>query len=749
MTANFLVILLIVLIVIVYSNLNSRIQKLEKKISDLQENTPKDIPVAGLKKESTSPSQLSPEASPINTHHEKESAPEIYPNIQEQVPSDQQTDWLSPIMGFLKQNILAVIGIFTLVLGIGYFVKYAIDKNWIGEAARATIGFFIGSAIIITGHFLRKNYATFSSIILGGGIAILYFTTTIAFREYHLFAQNTAFIITCCITLLSIILSYRYNSEVLVIFSLFGGFLAPLMISSGQSNYLFLFTYISVLNIGMFIITFLKQWKSVGGIAFFFTHLYLLYWIVEKPEILSIYFYLINYVIFYAFALLNYIKKNILFAFDTILLVLVNFFSTLSLIYLFNKLGYEPVIIFPLIFAAINGCLVFREYKKKSFNSTYSIFTGITVSLLTIAVALQFKTHLITSIWAIEATLLLFIWKKTNLSIFKVFFYILFPLVLLAQIITWAQYFDAKDLNVIINPIFLTSLVTIITILFNLALLKRLQGNNTSGNSFFENAFKILNYSIIYFAILFELIYQISEQPFAIILVSGLLLSLFYIFILLLLGRKLEINRQIENGLIYFFFCLTIIHVTFCASELIHDIVLKKTSWSFYGIYLLYLIPFIYVYYYKVINTPYFLKIKISYWLGAFTLVTVVSCELYHLYLLGNSVNLAKLPALQKHFSILYLPIIWAILSIIFIYTGLKRENNELSRIGFTLIGIVIVKLYAYDVWQMDNISRIIAFILLGVILLLSSFMFQRLKNIIKNLVDKKNETDKNENSEF
>ncbi|MFP7657968.1 hypothetical protein [Chryseobacterium proteolyticum] len=50
MTANFLVILLIVLIVIVYSNLNSRIQKLEKKISDLQENTPKDIPVAGLKK---------------------------------------------------------------------------------------------------------------------------------------------------------------------------------------------------------------------------------------------------------------------------------------------------------------------------------------------------------------------------------------------------------------------------------------------------------------------------------------------------------------------------------------------------------------------------------------------------------------------------------------------------------------------------------------------------------------------------
>ncbi len=53
----------------------------------------------------------------------------------------------------------------------------------------------------------------------------------------------------------------------------------------------------------------------------------------------------------------------------------------------------------------------------------------------------------------------------------------------------------------------------------------------------------------------------------------------------------------------------------------------------------------------------------------------------------------------------------------------------------------MIFKLYAYDVWQMDNVSRIIAFIILGIILLLSSFMFQRLKNLIKNLVDKKEQT--------
>ncbi|WP_435523607.1 DUF2339 domain-containing protein [Chryseobacterium indoltheticum] len=70
---------------------------------------------------------------------------------------------------------------------MGYFVKYAIDKNWIGESTRMGIGFLAGFILIITAHFIRKNYSIFSSIIMGGGIAVLYFTTTIAFREYHLF----------------------------------------------------------------------------------------------------------------------------------------------------------------------------------------------------------------------------------------------------------------------------------------------------------------------------------------------------------------------------------------------------------------------------------------------------------------------------------------------------------------------------------------------------------------------------------
>ncbi|WP_262711217.1 DUF2339 domain-containing protein [Chryseobacterium indologenes] len=279
-----LAVIVIVVIIIIFNNLNNKIRKLEKKVSDLNAKITKPLVQTEIPKQEALQAET-----PLPTQSAYQEEAQQH-KIREADPLPTQKDWLSPVFDFLKQNALTIIGIFTLVLGIGYFVKYAIDKNWIGETARAGIGFCTAAAIILTGHFLRKSYTTFASIITGGGIAVLYFTITIAFREYHLFSQNIAFVITILITVISILLSYYYKSEVLIIFSLIGGFSAPLMISTGESNYLFLFIYLSLLNVGMLTTAFLKNWKSVGWTAYVFTTLYLLYWTSEKPELLSIVF---------------------------------------------------------------------------------------------------------------------------------------------------------------------------------------------------------------------------------------------------------------------------------------------------------------------------------------------------------------------------------------------------------------------------------------------------------------------------
>jgi len=737
---EYLLIILIIIVVLIFNNLNTRIRKLEKEISDLNYkigNKPA-APEVTPQKTPSEETIISQTTLPQQVYHEDTK------HIEEPTTPPGK-DWLAPLFDFLKQNALTIIGIFTLVLGIGYFVKYAIDKNWIGEAARAGIGFCTGAGIIITGHFLRKNYKAFSSIITGGGIAILYFTATIAFREYHLFSQNTAFAITVLITVASIILSYYYKSEVLIIFSLIGGFAAPLMISTGHSNYLFLFIYLTLLNTGMLVASFLQHWKSVGWTAYIFTTGYLFSWTNESPEILSITFYLISYVIFYIFALHDYFRKNILSTSDIAILALANFSSVLGLIYIFKTLGYEPPIIFPLIFAAANSILLLREYAHKNFGIAYSVFAGLVTSLITIAVAIQFKTHLITSIWAIESTLLLFIWKKTNHKIFKVFFYILFPLVMIAQLITWTEYFGTKDFNIIFNPPFITSSFTIVSIMINLYLLRNgTKEPEDKDKNFFEDLITVISYGAIYITFLLEITYHISEMHWSAVTTAGLLFSIFYIFILLLLRKPLDIRNDIQNILIYLLLLLTVLTISVSTPAVVTAVLSKKLYTGFYLLHLLSWIPFIYLYG-KIIPYSEFHKRLISYWMLSFALIVLVSCELHHSYVLLVSNDIPQSYEANKHFNILYLPIIWTILASIFIYTGLKRNIQEYNKIGFALVGLMVLKLYGYDVWQMDNISRISAFIALGIILLLSSFTFQRLKNIIRNMVDKKDKNEENE----
>jgi uncharacterized membrane protein len=511
------------------------------------------------------------------------------------------------------------------------------------------------------------------------------------------------------------------------------------MISSGESNYLFLFSYLSILNIGMLAIVFLKNWKRIGWISFIFTTVYLAYWTAEQAEMRSMYFYIITYLIFYLFALQNYIKRNLLLPYDILMLVLINFTSITGLVYLFETLQYEPVVIFPVIFALVNLGLLYREYSGRKFGIPYAVFAGISVSLFTAAIALQFKTHLITSLWAIESTLMLFIWKRTRLNIFKRCFYILFPLVIMAQLVTWTEYTDTKNLSVVFNPVFLTSVVTVITTFINLILLRKLETFNDEKTNFFENVFTVVSYGIIYVALLLEIVYHISEKQWIVIFSTVMLYSLFFIFIILLFRRKLEINTILEVALLYVFSALIIFNTLISGAGIISDYLMKQLPLAFYLVYLLYWIPFVIVMT-SVLAKSDFFKIKFSYWAILLTFTVAVSSELYHLYIISAAGPISDMAPLTKHFSMLYLPIIWAVLASLFLYKGLKSGIAEYNKAGFALIGVMIFKLYAYDVWKMDNVSRIVAFIILGIILLVSSFLFQRVKKIIRNMVERKEE---------
>ncbi|RZJ40197.1 MAG: hypothetical protein EOO19_15940, partial [Chryseobacterium sp.] len=230
---------------------------------------------------------------------------------------------------------------------------------------------------------------------------------------------------------------------------------------------------------------------------------------------------------------------------------MINFSAVAGLVYIFNELHFLPGSVFPIVFGSINAVGWYREYQKKNFGINYSVFTSITISLITLAFALELKTHLITSIWAIEASLLLYIWKKTNHKIFKIFFYVLFPMVIVSQMMTWMRYLDSASLNIIFNPVFITSLVVIGSCFMNLYLLKKDSEEEKSELEFYENIFKILCISVIYFSVLFEIIYHISDESFVFIMTIGFLFTIYYLFTLIVFGKRLSINRAFQTGMIY------------------------------------------------------------------------------------------------------------------------------------------------------------------------------------------------------
>ena len=253
---------------IVIQQLEKKAEKVEEKIIPVEEEKPEIVePTLNhptlIKDVEEAEKIYYPSATPIITRLKEEYKSESY----EPKPIKKNIN----IEKFIGENLINKIGIGVLVLGIGFFVKYAIDKNWINEVARMFIGIACGFILLGIGYWLRKKYTAFTSVLTGGGIAVLYFSFYIAFQEYKIISQTLAFILLILGTAFTVALSLWYNRRELAIIGIIGGFASPLMISTGEGNYIVIFSYLFILNVGMIVLAFHKKWKEINIITYFFT----------------------------------------------------------------------------------------------------------------------------------------------------------------------------------------------------------------------------------------------------------------------------------------------------------------------------------------------------------------------------------------------------------------------------------------------------------------------------------------------
>ena len=80
-------------------------------------------------------------------------------------------------------------------------------------------------------------------------------------------------------------------------------------------------------------------------------------------------------------------------------------------------------------------------------------------------------------------------------------------------------------------------------------------------------------------------------------------------------------------------------------------------------------------------------------------------------------------------------------MSFVLLLWGIKKQIKQLRIIALTFLGLTIVKLFVYDINNVSETGKIISFILLGVLILIISFVYQK----IKVLVIDENKTSKND----
>lgn len=139
-------------------------------------------------------------------------------------------------------------GMIVLLLGVSFFLIYAFENEWMSPAARVGLGGVLGFTLIVVGRRLAAgDYRAYGLFLSGGGIAVLYLSVYAALGFYGLLDRGPAFVLLVAITMLAAVLADREASLPLALMAVCGGFLTPFLVGGREDAQLTLFSYDALL----------------------------------------------------------------------------------------------------------------------------------------------------------------------------------------------------------------------------------------------------------------------------------------------------------------------------------------------------------------------------------------------------------------------------------------------------------------------------------------------------------------------
>ncbi len=661
---------------------------------------------------------------------------------------------------FIGENLINKIGIAILVIGIGFFVKFAIDQEWINEIGRVLIGIVCGGILVSVAHYTRNSFRSFSAVLVGGGIALFYLTIAIAFHEYKLMPQTAAFIIMVIITLFAVLLSITYDRKELAVIAIIGGFGSPFMVSTGEGNYQVLFGYILLLNIGMLVLAYFKRWNVVNVICFVFTVLLFGSWLgitfnnplSLKPYMGALLFATAFYLTFFTMNIINNVKENKTFlGFELTLLIANTFLYYSAGMFLLQSIGnglYQGL--FTLVIALFNFVFAYLLYKNKKIDPTLVyLLIGLVLTFVTLSAPIQLEGNYITLFWAAETVLLLWLSQKSGIRIMKFGSFIILGLMIISLFMDWnnVYWIDGKIILILFNKGFITTIVALGALYSTLLLLRNEEENLFQGldkksyTTLLELLFILIGYvgGLLEVYCQFDLRVTSGQDLWEIIPIYTGCYNLAY---LLLLSIYIHFRKVKWMEVIPVFLCIliSIVYLIYYnpITASVRDFYLlsepalaKHFYFHYVNVFLLVLLlanatRIIALAYQKTTNEfRYFL------WFICFIAVYLASAELENSVVCSSYETGTDLYSIKHQNYKVGFPILWGICSFTLMLIGMKLKIKTLRIVGLTLFGVALLKLFVFDIQEMSEGGKIAAFISLGILLLIISFMYQKLKKIV------------------
>lgn len=174
---------------------------------------------------------------------------------------------------FMTGNVPVKIGMLVLLFGVAAALKYSVDAGWVYLPIPARLALIAagGLAAIIWGWRERERRPAFGLSLQGGGIGVLLLTVFAAYRLYHLLPTGIAFGLVVVLVAGAAALAVLQDAMALAALGFLGGYLAPVLLSTGTGSHVALFSFYALLNFAVFAIAWRRYWRSLNLIGFFFT----------------------------------------------------------------------------------------------------------------------------------------------------------------------------------------------------------------------------------------------------------------------------------------------------------------------------------------------------------------------------------------------------------------------------------------------------------------------------------------------